>query len=122
MGKNKSKYYVIKVPHRIKLHRLVAMCFIPNPENKPYVNHKNGIKTDNHVNNLEWCTIKENMAHAFKNGLIVPKGRAKLTATSVLIIREAVKKGYSHNLVANYFKVLPGTIKNIHNGETWKYL
>lgn len=77
----------------VKIHRLVAEAFIPNLENKPFVNHIDGNKQNNVVTNLEWCTNQENMIHANKHGLLkIYKGekssQAKLTNTQVKWIRE----------------------------------
>jgi hypothetical protein len=53
---------------RVFIHRLVAIAFIPNPHNKPFVNHKDGNRANNNLANLEWCTHQENMIHARKSG------------------------------------------------------
>ena len=69
--KDTSKYLWINTGHskQEQAHRVVAKCFIPNPLNRKCVNYKNGIKTDNRVENLEWCTHSENTIHSFMTGL-----------------------------------------------------
>lgn len=70
---NGYKYVTISINKRRKnhyIHRLVAEAFLPKQSNSAVVNHKNGIKSDNRLENLEWCTRKENIQHAIKNGLI----------------------------------------------------
>ena len=73
-NKNKKGYLYVVLSKNgkskiVRIHRLVAQTFIPNLQNKPQVNHIDGIKSNNVVSNLEWCTNSENQKHAFKLGL-----------------------------------------------------
>ncbi len=63
--KDKDGYYIVMLRNNIvKIHRAISIAFIPNPINKPQINHKNGIKSDNSITNLEWCTASENTIHS----------------------------------------------------------
>ena len=90
--------------HTIKMHREIAKVFIPNPLNKPTINHINGIKTDNRIENLEWATQSENVSHAFAIGLENNAGeghpRHKLTNAIVLRAREMRKTGMKYKDIA----------------------
>ena len=71
---NNNGYYVISINHKTKLlHRLVAELFIPNPNNLPEVNHKDENKTNNSVQNLEWCTHRENINYGSRNKRVSTK-------------------------------------------------
>jgi len=108
-----------------KVHRLVALAFIPNPQNKPEVNHIDGCRTNNIVSNLEWCTPKENVAHSVQMGLHpvgVKNGRAKCNDKEVLVIRGLYKEGRDIGSLANEFNVGWNTIRNIVNNVTWKHV
>jgi hypothetical protein len=81
-----------------RVHREVAIAFIPNPENKPQVNHKDGVKDNNKVDNLEWCTAKENTRHAWETGLAKPltpeqAPNTKLSDEEIEMIYEKYQKG-----------------------------
>ena len=110
-----------------KVHRLVAELFIPNPNNLPQVNHKDGNKTNNNVDNLEWCTNKENQIHARDNGL-TKTGEdcvfSKLTKKQVDFIKENFSKKnpqYSILQLSEMFNVDRSTISKIKNGNRWNH-
>ncbi len=107
------------------VHRLVAEAFIPNPENKQTVNHKDGIKTHSFVENLEWATYSENTIHAYKTKLMSSgsgHGRAKLTDEDVLAIR-AAHADYVHGWtteMARKYNVSDVTISKIVRGISYR--
>ena len=106
-----------------KIYRLVAQAFIPNKENKPQINHKNGDKSDNTCKNLEWVNQSENTAHAIKIGL-TPKWEkhpsAKLTRKKVLEIRNKFANGTKATDLMKKYKMSQTVIYMIINNQLWK--
>lgn len=110
-----------------RLHRMVAEAFIPNPENKPCVNHRDGDKLNNHVNNLEWCTYSENSIHAHKTGLSsVKKGEdvanSIFKTADVLRIRELFEMGVTQPELQKIYSASYAAINSIVRRRTWKHL
>jgi len=98
------------------VHRLVAMAFIPNPENKPQVNHKDGNRTNNNVENLEWVTARENVIHSYISGnrkvcKIIPRNTI-LTDYQINEI-DNLRKYYTVNQIAKLFNIEYQSLKNI---------
>lgn len=127
---NDKGYYTLKLSFgkttkKIRINQLVAELYIPNPENKPEVNHLNGDKSNNNVSNLQWNTHKENMEHASINKLM-SRGenhpKSKLTIEQVNYIRTNYiprHKEYGMRALAKKFNVTKQPIHDIIHNKTW---
>ena len=127
--KDRTGYICLNITRRsskihFKIHRLVAVAYIDNINNYPQVNHINGIKADNRVENLEWCTPSQNIKHAFINKLIISPfgekhGKSKLTELQVLEIRNS---SLSKKELAVLYNVSERNINFIINRRGWKHI
>lgn len=109
----------------LSVHRLVAKAFVPNPENKPQVNHIDGNKENNNASNLEWVTHGENSRHAVKLGL--QKGKpgeshplSKVTEAEVIEMITDMKNGASNKDLGLKYKLNPNYISLIRSKKRWK--
>ena len=126
-----SGYYSLRlckngVSKLFTMHRLKATAFIPNPNNYPCINHKDGNKLNNDLPNLEWCDYSHNNRHAYRSGLKKPVG-LKLNTLQVSVIKRLLND-MSDVGISKYFPVTRRTINNIrfnilhssHNFGAWK--
>jgi hypothetical protein len=128
---NSKGYCNMKLPvdgvqKTFTVHRLVAMLYLDNPLNYEQINHINGIKTDNNLSNLEWCSRQQNMKHACEIGLIDRKGsknpNAKFTEQQVREIKTLLQQKVKHRIIAEQYKTNRVLITNISIGKTWKHI
>ena len=103
-------------------HRLVAAAFCDNPESKPFVNHKDGDKSNSHADNLEWVTQSENISHAIEMGLY-RRGEGHQTAKlSEMEARTVKYTPLRVSSAARRFGISPSTVCGIRSGLTWRHI
>jgi hypothetical protein len=125
-GYRKVKLSKDGIEKSMRVHRLVAETFLQNPELKLEVNHINGVKDDNRVENIEWCTSSENTIHALKNKLKISQkgskhGMSKLTEKDVLKIRQ-IGKTKTLKDISEIYNVDMSLISSVLLNKIWKHI
>lgn len=110
-----------------QLHRLIAIAFIPNPDNKKYINHKDSNRSNNNINNLEWVTFQENVKHGYQFGYASNKGSkngfSKLNENQVLEIRKKrIEEKLTYQKLAELYNVSYACIAGIIQKTNWKHI
>ena len=126
-SRNLGGYCFVNIKGKsVYIHRLVAEMFIPKIDGKSCVNHKDGNKSNNAVENLEWCTYSENMAHAFKigirNNIGINNPKCKLRIEQVEYIKENYKprdKEYGSTAIGKKFGVSRQAVESVAVGKSW---
>ncbi len=127
-GYRKCVIFINNKRNKHKISRLVGKAFLSNPQEKPQINHINGVKTDDFLKNLEWCTRSENQIHAYKNKLQLPRqgelcGTSKLKEVDVLRIINSYESGeYTQYQLAKMNNINQSTVNRIVNNKRWKHL
>ena len=104
--------------HQFSIHRLVAIAFLENPNNLPQINHIDGSRKNNKVDNLEWCDQSYNIKHAYNTGLKVMPLR-KLSHKDLEVIYTLLEREYSFENIAKMFSVDASVISDIVNSKTY---
>lgn len=121
-----ARFQIKGVKFKFPIHRLVAIAYLPNPDNKAEVNHKDGNKKNNKLNNLEWTTRAENRAHAYATGLMDGIMGENCTSSKLTKkeVKEIFKKYYSGKYTLSQlgaeYGVHKQTIYGILKGLSWK--
>jgi hypothetical protein len=135
------KFRIDKKQYTFSVHRIVAECYIPNPNNLPEVDHRDCDKSNNHISNLEWVTRDENRDRAIKNGLLIKSEKSKikmskikqgsknpiarLSEQDIKWIRENYiprDKKFGSTALSKKFGVAQCTISQINSNKKWKHL
>jgi len=116
----------LKKSHCCLVHRIVALIHIDNPGLLPEVNHKDGVKSNNRVGNLEWCLEADNLRHAYASSLRSAdgemNGRAKLAESQVLEMRSLREAGASFDELGEKYEIHPMYAAAVCRGKTWRKL